>query len=395
MSIYDRLGVRPLINAAGTFTHCGGSLMADEVLQAMREAAGKFVDMIELQQKASRHIADLVGVEGAYITAGAAAGVAICAAASMTGPDSAAADRLPDTEGMNNEIVMQRAHRNGFMRGALTAGARLVEFDGNRDGDRLHDVLSPRTCAYFYFAHCEEMSESLSLEEVVSVCRPRNIPVVVDAAAELPPRTNLSRYLERGADAAIFSGGKQLGGPQASGLIVGTRDFIRACGVNGPPRHSVGRTMKVGKEEIAGLVRAVELYVTLDEKSLYAGWETSARRIASELAGLVPSAGGDGDLGKGGDEAGQRDGMALRLVSRGERGTQPQDVPRVYMDLPQSLLQRRAEIMMSLRRRDPGVIVDTQSRGLAISPQTLRPGEEEMVIAALKEVLTKEMDGVS
>ncbi len=380
MGIYQRLGVRPFINAAGTITTYGGSLMSPEVVEAMRQAAGSFVELEELQRQAGRHLAELIGVEGVYITSGAAAGIAIAVAATITGLDRAKAERLPDTQGMKNEVLMHRSHRNGFAQAALTAGARIVEFGGacaDSQGalEELEAHPTEGTAAYLYFACSEGVPDSPPLEAVVSICRQRGVPVIVDAAAELPPRENLTRYVQRGADAVIFSGGKQIGGPQATGLIIGRSSMIEACALNGPPRHSIGRTMKVSKEEIAGLVRAVELFLALDERELMNAWDGMAQTIHGELSQRGAA------------------GLRLRLVRLGEPGTQPQEIPRVYIDLPDTALARRSEILAALKRHEPGIIVDTQSRGLAINPQTLVSGEEIIVPRAVAEVLQSFLRG--
>lgn len=222
MSTYKDLGIKPFINAFDTITTMGGSLMPPEVVAAMAEAAGHFVDLFELNEKVGARIAELTRNEGAFITAGAACGLLLCAAAVMTGCDRALIDRLPDTTGMKNEILVHRCQRLGWQRPPRLSGARLVEF-GGEEGTRREDLLSAfteRTAAVLYFASPLFERHALPLPEVISLAHERGVPVIVDAAANLPPASNLWAYTGMGADLAIFSGGKGLRGPQSSGLIV-------------------------------------------------------------------------------------------------------------------------------------------------------------------------------
>lgn len=370
VDIYDKLGVRKLINAAGTMTVVGGSLMPDDVLDAMREASRSYVDMEELLRKSGEYVADLLGVDAALITSGAAAGLAIGVAAFMAGTDRARVQQLPDTTGMRNEIVVHKSHRNRYDQAIRLTGAKLVEI-GYGDAVHLAELeaaIGDRTAGVVYFAHCEPLKGSLPLVKVSEVCRRTGIPLLVDAAAELPPVSNFKRYLELGADLVVFSGGKELRGPQCSGLLLGKRSIIEACVQNAHPNYSIGRAMKVGKEEIAGLVRAIELYTAKSEDERLAELYRIASVMVERLVGLQ--------------------GASARLVLSGEIGTQPTDIPRVYLDLDKSLLGRRDEIVHRLRMGDPGVVVDIQSKGIALSPQNLVDGEEVVVVEQVRKAVS-------
>lgn len=290
--IYSALGVRPLINAAGTKTRFGGTRMADEVLDAMREAAQASVDMAELQAAASRVISAVTGSEAGYVTSGASAGLLLGAAACITGDDPARMDALPHTDGLPNEIVIFRSHRNSYDHAWRAAGARLVEVglddrtagSGVRSLDpwELEAAIGERTVALAYVANRQDWPP---LAMFVEVAHRHGLPVLVDAAAQLPPRDHLSSFVASGADLVAFSGGKAIGGPQNTGFLCGRRDLIRAVALNHLdldvyparwdlppefaaetheaqrlPRHGIGRSCKVAKEQLVGALVALKRF---------------------------------------------------------------------------------------------------------------------------------------
>ena len=275
MGVYERLGMRRVINADATLTRLGGSLMPSEVLDAMREAAGSFVDMYELQQVVGKRLAELTRNEAAYVSTGAASGLVLATLAAMTKGDlPTIADLIETGEAPKNEVIIHRAHRIPYDPAIRLAGARIVEV-GNRLQTfpwELEAAIGPRTAMVFYSAGVHLASGALPLAETVEIAHAQGIPVVVDAAAQLPPTENLWRFTrEFGADLAVFSGGKDFRGPQASGLLVGTEAMIAAVAVNGSPHQRLARPMKVGKEEMIGLLVAVERYIDED-------WQDRASR---------------------------------------------------------------------------------------------------------------------
>jgi L-seryl-tRNA(Ser) seleniumtransferase len=313
--IYDVLGVRPLINAAGTQTRYGGAPLPQAVVEAMAEAATACVRMEELQEAAGRVIAEATGAEAGYVTAGAAAGLTLAAAACLAGLDVARMDCLPDTTGMANEIIVHRAHRNAYDHAIRAAGARLVEVGylgypgaGGTHPWQIAAAITGRTVA-LYWAMVDARG-TVPLEEMCRIAHAHGLPVIVDAAAALPPAENLRYYIAAGADLVSFSGGKALMGPQASGILCGRRDLIASVLLQnqdmdvhpeawtyrarylesnllaGPPHQGVGRAFKVGKEEIAGLVTALRLYVQRDHAADCARWDASIRRVLEGVAGL-------------------------------------------------------------------------------------------------------------
>src|SRR4051794_34859061 len=275
VGVYEQLGVRRVINADATLTRLGGSLIASDVFDAMRDAASSFVDIYELQEVVGKRLAALTRNEAAYVSTGAAAGIVLATLAAMTDGDLTAIARLIETgETPKNEVIIHRAHRIPYDPAIRLAGARIVEV-GNRLQTfpwELEAAIGPRTAMVFYSAGVHLASGALPLTETVEIAHAEGIPVVVDAAAQLPPTENLWRFTrEFGADLAVFSGGKDFRGPQASGLLVGTEAMIAAVAVNGSPHQRLARPMKVGKEEMIGLLVAVERYIDED-------WQDRASR---------------------------------------------------------------------------------------------------------------------
>jgi len=281
MNIYDWLGVKTIINATGAWTAYSGTLMPAEVTDAMNQASRAFVVMEELHIAAGKRIAELIGVEAAHVTSSATAGIAMMGAACMVGCDRERIRRLPDTEGLHDEFVVQRTHRKSYDQAIRTAGGKFVQVEPNpRD---LEEAINDKTAAIFYTFSWLLLGDEIPLPQVVEIAHARGVPVIVDAASELPPATNLRRFLEEGADLVVFSGGKGLRGPQSTGLVLGRKDLVEACRLNDCPNAGVGRAMKTGKEDIVGLVKAVELYVSKDHDAEMSVWERRVSYILGQL----------------------------------------------------------------------------------------------------------------
>jgi L-seryl-tRNA(Ser) seleniumtransferase len=317
MDIYERLGVTKRVNGAGLLTRLGGSLMAPEVLDAMREAAGSFVDMAELQTRASAIIATHTGAEAGIVTSGAAAAMTLATAACLTRLDVAQMERLPDTDGMPNEVIMFRAHRTGYDHAIRAAGARIVEVGFNDrtvgsgvrglEGWEIEAAIGPNTAAIGYAAN---PTRQPPLAAVAAVARKHNLPVIVDAAAQLPPKANLKHFIAEGASLVAYSGGKAIHGPQGTGILCGQKDLVAAALIqqldmdilaetwmppvglldsffkDRLPHHGLGRGFKVDKESIAGLLVALERFVVADDGAANGKRETQLRRLADLLADI-------------------------------------------------------------------------------------------------------------
>ncbi|MBN1643153.1 MAG: aminotransferase class V-fold PLP-dependent enzyme [Anaerolineae bacterium] len=285
MDIYRELGLEPIINASGTITALGGSLMPAEVIEAMVAGSHAFVDMHELHRAAGKRIAELIGVEAAHICAGASAGIALMAAACMTGGDAARIAQLPDTTGIPYRFIVQRVHRQPYEQALRVPGGQIVEVDP--EPAALQAALDMPDVAGVFFTHAWFlMQKPIPLPRVAELAHRYNVPVIVDAAAEVPPVENLWRFVKEGADLVAFSGGKAIRGPQSSGFIVGRADLIEACRRNDCPYDAIGRSMKACKEEIVGLVKAVELYVHRDHNREALVWDRRVARMLDQLAGL-------------------------------------------------------------------------------------------------------------
>ncbi len=318
MDIHRRLGVKRRINAAGTLTRLGGSLMDTKVLDAMREAASHSVDIAELQTAASARIAQATGAQAGIVTSGASAALTLATAACLARWDVARMAALPDTRAMPNQVLMARTQRNSYDHAIRVAGGHIVDIGHNDRGTgagirgleawEIEAAINPQTAAFVFVANAASMD---LLPMVIATVHAHQLPVVVDAAAQLPPRENLHRFIDAGADLVLFSGGKAIGGPQASGILAGRRELIGSAlvqmmdmdvhpntwsasplidrtALRGIPHHGLGRGFKVGKEEIAGLLTALEIFVTRDEAAWLATLRQRLHGMAQALQGTAP-----------------------------------------------------------------------------------------------------------
>lgn len=309
--VYARLGIEPVVNAAATFTAIGGSRMPPEVLEAMAQAAGAFVDMHELHLAVGRRLAELTRNEAAYVTSGCAAGIALAVLAARNAGDPRRITQLAGTSQGPCEVAMHAAHRIPYDPAIQLAGGRIRQFGNTLQtlDWELEAAITEETVAVFYVAGTHVPQTALPLREVLRIAHGRGVPVIVDAAAQLPPVENLWRFTrDEGADLALFSGGKGLRGPQASGLMVGRADLVEAARQNGSPFQRWGRAFKAGKEEIIGLLAAVERFVAGE----HAAERARCRRMVEAWARAV-----DGIAG-----------VTPRIEDINEAG---QDLPRLHL----------------------------------------------------------------
>lgn len=362
---HEELGQRRVINAAATLTALGGSLMPPQVIEAMVAGARQFVDYPALQASVGAKIAEMTRNEAAFVSSGAAAGVTLSIAACMTGTDIRLVRAFPEADAFpRNEILIYRGQRNGYDYAASMTGARLLDVDASPD--TLRDLMSERTAAVLWFAGTRLRGDTPELDEIVGIAHATGVPVIVDAAAQVPPVSNLWHFTrDLGADIAIFSGGKGLRGPQSSGLILGRKDLIDAVVINASPNYSIGRPMKVGKEELFGILAAVEWSLSQDEPALLDHYEEIVRYWMDGLEGLPGI-----EVTRGfPSEAGQPHARAIIRV-----------LPNLALD--------RDSIKEALWERDPRILVlSAGDDAIALNPQTIETGEEEAVLAAMREVL--------
>ena len=376
MGVYEKLGVRTLINAVGNGTAIGGSIMRPEVFAAMEQASHSFVRLPELLDKAGRRVAELAGVEAAYITSGAAAGVTVAVAACMTGRDDAKVHQLPNTDGLKDEVIIQVMQRNFYELMIRLAGARLIEVGLANQTYPWHieSAINEQTAAIVHFV-AYSPPQDLPIETVIEIAHKHGLPVIVDAAAELPPFSNLRRYADMGADLTIFSGGKGLRGPQSSGLILGRKDLIAACAMHSNPNHGVGRPAKVGKEEIIGLVTALELFAS--EEFAQAELESYEERTAFIVEALSHTPG----------VVAYRETAPPSYLSN-LSGAAPEGVPVAHVEwLEATIPKSKDEVRQELAEGSPAIMAALSPKGIILAPHTLQPGEERIVADRVAQLL--------
>jgi L-seryl-tRNA(Ser) seleniumtransferase len=394
MSIYDTIGVRTIINAKGTSTRVSGALLAPEVRAAMDEAAQYCVDMAEIQAAASKIIAEATGAEAGIVTSGAAAGLLLGTAACVAGLDPAKMARLPDTTGMKNEVVMVRSQRNQYDHAIRSAGVHIVEVGlpdrvagaGVRDAEpwEIAAAVTERTAAIVYVANANAHPP---FEEVARVANSKHVPLLVDAAGQLPPAANLRRFVAAGADLVAFSGGKAIGGPQGSGILCGGRDLITSAVLQqldldiawelwspppslidkqrlaGLPPHGIGRQCKVGKETIAGLLVALRRFVAENDESRHDRLFSLVKRLDSATGSLR---------------------NARTEVRTGG------SMPRFILTINQGFKMKGVDVCMALQNGTPPIYVDPSQAAsgvIGFSPACLRPEEPEVIGRRLRELI--------
>jgi L-seryl-tRNA(Ser) seleniumtransferase len=366
-AVYRRLGVEPIVNGRSTFTILGGSLMPPVVLDAMRSAAECFVDLVELQAAVGTRIAELTRNEAAFVSGGAAAGLFLSAAACMARDTDDGILRQADLASMSTEFAIHAAHRIPYDAAIELAGGHLVEFgtDEGTDESDLVGALGPKTVAVVYVPKAHLADAVLPLEVVVARAHEWGVPVIVDAAAQLPPRTNLWAFTDAGADLVLFSGGKALCGPASTGLILGRQRFVDLVARNAAPLHRPGRPMKAGKEDIVGLLAAVEWYLAQDEAGVLQRYEAMVEHFVAWGAA--------------------RNDVSVTREPFGEAG---QPTPRALICFNGRSGDERDDIQAALRAGSPRIdLLADDANGLYVAPETLVPGEEALITRRLEELL--------
>ena len=357
--LYGTIGVRPVIHMGGTTTRFGGTVIRPEAKAAMEAASGALVDMNELNVKAGQAIARMLGAEAAVVTSGAAGALLLQAAAVIAGTDPAKIARLPDTDGMKNEIIMQRAHRMGYDQCFRAAGGRIVEvgFGNSTEEWQMEDAIGENTAAVAHIVSPSNGGRGLSFPKALEIAHRNGVPIIVDAASMLPPRDNLFKFANAGADLVCYSGGKGIRGPQGTGILLGRADLVEAARLNASPHAAIGRTSKVSKEEIMGLIAAVDAFLKGDEEAEMATYRRRCEELIDHLA-EVP----------------------------GIRATVEHDefvytIPEAVVRFDSSWTGRSAdEIVEALREGDPPIYARTiePEEGLLLNP--FNPTDEEIQV---------------
>ena len=283
---FKELGLRTFINAAGTYTSMTGSLMPKEVTDAISYGTTEYVNLDELQDKVGERIAELLECEYATVSSGCFGAMSIGMAGILTGMDPKKVKQLPNTEGMRNEVIIQESHTIGYAQALTNVGAKVVKIKTARD---LEKAINKNT-AMLWFLNANTDQGAIKCEEFIALGKKYNIPTFIDCAADVPPVENLFKFTKMGFDLVAFSGGKGIRGPQSAGLLLGKRKYIEAARMHTPPRgETIGRGMKVNKEEVLGMLAALELYLQKDHKAEWAMWEAQVKLIsdsALEIKGV-------------------------------------------------------------------------------------------------------------
>lgn len=369
--LYQKLDVPRVINASGTLTSLGGCRTRPEVLDAMARASAEFVPLEILHQKAGAHLARILGVDAAMVLAGAAAGLTLGTAACMVASDPVLISALPKAP-PKHKVIIQCSHRNPFERAVQMAGATLVQVG---DAIRMRPVdlesaLDDQTAAVVFFLQAEMLDASLSLDQTLEIAHTQGILVIVAAAAELPPKSNLWALAQRGADLVLFSGSKDLRGPQTSGLMVGRDDLIAAAlAQSAPHEHVVGRPMKAGKEIVAGMLAAVEAYLAEDEAVRFTEWEGIAETLVVSL-GKIP-------------------GLQVAGYIPTQPFIQPACTPRVAVSLDGGAPLTISGLKLALWEGNPPIATEIIQGNLIINTHTLTMPEGEIIAQKIREILQK------
>jgi L-seryl-tRNA(Ser) seleniumtransferase len=274
---YEAIGVRPLVNCRGTFTIISGSLSLPEVKHAMEEASRHYVDLDELMEAVGKRLAELTQADWGIVTAGCAAAMTHMTSACIAGSDPEKMQRLPRLEGMKNEVVIPAYSRNVYDHAIRMLGVKIVEV---HKPEELEDAFNERTAMVYILAGPGD-DGPLGTQAISAVARRRHVPVMVDAAAEILTIPNI--HLQRGATVVGYSGGKCLRGPQCAGLLLGDKNLLQAAWANSAPHHAFGRSLKVGKEEIMGMLAAVDMWTKRDHKAEWAQWQGWLDNISSHV----------------------------------------------------------------------------------------------------------------
>ena len=370
-SVYEKLGVRTFINAYGTLTTLGGTLMEPEVKRAMDDAAQHFVGIHDLQKRVGSRLAELTGAEAGFVTAGASCSICLATCAVTVGGDGAKIKRLPDLTGSKTEIVMQTAHAgsgNPYDQNWRMIGTKVVAAE---TAEEIRAAIGPQTAALGMVLSHNSEGHKLDLEEMIAIAHKVGLPLILDAAAEVPPVSNLKKFVKMGADLVAFSGGKNLRGPQCSGLLLGRKDLVEAAYANSAPHNHFARIAKVGKEEIVGLLTAVELALKRDEEGERHEQEAMLKRVAEHVAG-VPT-------------------VKTEFIPTMDYSHSP----RLSIQWDEKKLGMTAgDVNNRLKAGEPSIVAADMTKfrpswpGLGIFAACLKPGEEKVVAERVRAILT-------
>ncbi len=359
---FKELGIRPFINAAGTYTAMTASLMPPEVMDAINYASRHYVMLEELGEKVGERIAKLVKAEAALVTSGAASALTLGTAGVLTGMDNQKMVDLPNLASMKSEVIIQKSHRFGYDHAVRNCGVKLIEVETREELER---AINPQTAMMVFYNNNNPIGQ-IKDEEFVQLGKKHGVPTLNDAAADVPPVENLWKYTAMGFDLVAFSGGKGIRGPQSAGLLLGRKDLIAAARRNAPPNgNTVGRGMKVNKEEMVGMLAALELYVGKDHQREGKEFEKRAETIRGSAASV----------------SGVKAEVFVPEVAN--------HVPHVRVTWDGGTRQAAAAAVNAMRDGEPSIAIRNEEAALVIGVWMMRNGEDKIVARRLKEVLER------
>ena len=359
--LFKELGVTPVINASVTMTFLSGSLMLPEVLEAINSTSHDFADMYELQDKVGAKIAEMLHVESAMVTSGAACAILLSTAAAITGTDQEKIKLLPNLPGPRPEVIMQKTHRYLFDQAVTTTGAKIIEVEG---ADEMEKAINDKTVMALFFNAAGK--SSISHGDFVAIAKKHNIPTLLDAAADVPPVENLFKYQKIGFDLVTFSGGKMIRGPQSAGLLFGRKDLITAARLNHSPNEApIGRPMKVNKEEMFGMYAALKAYLERDHKKEWEEWLQRAKHIGSQLEAVQTV-------------------KTETVVDPGPANAFPS--LKVTWDQAKIKIKPK-EVVAALKSGTPSIVAGGRADHLLIGVVLLRPDQVDVVASRVKTIL--------
>jgi len=366
-NLIKELGIRSFINAAGTYTAMSASLMHDEVIEAITETSKEFCMLNEVHDKVGAKIATLVHAEGAMVTSGAFAAMTLGLAGILTGTDKNKIKQLPqnlEASGMKSEVIMQKGHYLGYEQALYNTGVTLIPVETVEDVER---AINGKTAA-MHFMNCNALSGKINAEEWLRLARKHGIPATIDIAADVPPVSNLWKFNDMGYDFVAISGGKAIRGPQSTGLLMGKKAIIEAARLNCSPNGTtIGRGMKVNKEEIFGMYVALEKYVKMDHDKEWKVWEDRINWINNTIKDI--------------------DGIRTEIVVPPIANHTP--TLQVVWD-PAKIKITNADFMERLRAGTPSIeVVANKDGGINTTVFMLRQGEEKIVARRFKEEFLK------
>ena len=358
---FKELGIRTFINAAGTYTSMTGSLMPKEVIDAINYGALEYVNLDELQDKVGERIAELLECEYATVSSGCFGAMSIAMAGVMSGKDPKKIKQLPDTTGLKNEVILQESHTIGYAQALTNVGAKLVKV---KTAEELENSINEKT-AMLWFLNANTDRGDIKWEEFVSLGKKHNIPTFIDCAADVPPVDNLFKFTRIGFDMVAFSGGKGLRGPQSAGLLLGKKEYIEAARLHTPPRgETIGRGMKVNKEEVLGMLAALELYLSKDHQAEWKMWEDQIDLISESAKSIT--------------------GVETNI----HVPTHANHVPSLKIRWDQSKVNISPDnVRKILREGSPSIETVGNKNEIGITTWMMVPGQEKIVAKKIKKIL--------